>query len=87
MSFDYFNFLSKIVAIQFNCLAAELDVAFGLDVDEIKIETPLLPAEGSVKQEVEVITIDDDSNPDEDDSSEFALIILRFLLSVCSKPY
>ena len=76
-----------MLQFNFNCLAAELDVAFGLDGDEIEIATPLLPAEGSVKQEVEVITIDDDSNPDEDDSSEFALIILRFLLSVCSKPY
>ena len=62
----------------FNCLAAELDVAFGLGGNEIEIATPLLTAEDSVKQEVEVITIDDDSNPDEDDSSEFALIILRF---------
>ena len=88
LSFDYFNFLSRIVAIQFNCLAAELDVAFGLDVDEIKIETPLLPAEDSIKRVIEVVTLDsDDSNPDEDHPSEFALIILRFLLSVCSKPY
>ena len=81
LSFDYFNFLSRIVAIQFNRLAAGPGIEFGPDVDEIKIEMPLPPAEDSIVRVIEVVTLDsDDSNPAADHSSEFDLIVFTFLI-------
>ena len=54
---------------------------FEPDVDDIKIEIPLLPADDSSVREILTITLDsDDSNPAADHSSEFGLIVFTFLI-------